>query len=311
MIVTWHFDAAALPAGPVALALGTFDGVHRGHQAVIQALRAEARATDGPAVVVTFDPHPVTVIAAPREPFLLSTIEERLSLLEAAGADAVVVVRFDESVRRMPAGAWLDLLGERLQPRHIFASSTHAFGRGREGTPALLQAWAAPRGVRVTVVPPVHDGDAMISSTAIRERLRAGDTRTAAAWLGRWYSVRGEVVTGEGRGRQIGVPTANLRCPPHKLLPARGVYAAYATVQRRTFRAAVNVGVRPTFGNSELTVEAHLLDAVVELRGEILDLAFVARLRDERRFPAADALRAQLAEDLVRARSTLEESGEY
>jgi riboflavin kinase/FMN adenylyltransferase len=308
MIVTWDLDAAALPAGPVVLALGTFDGVHRGHQAVIEEVRARARATGGPAVVVTFDPHPVTVIAAPREPFLLSTIEERLPLLAAAGADAAVVVRFNEAVRQMSARAWLDLLGERLRPHHIAASSTHAFGRGREGTPTLLQEWAAPRGVRVTIVPPVHDGGAMISSTAIRERLRAGDVRTAAVWLGRWYGVRGEVVAGEGRGRQIGVPTANLQHPQHKLLPARGVYAAYATVGGKTFQAAVNVGVRPTFGSNELIVEAHLLDAAVELRGKTLELAFVARLRDERRFPNVDALRAQLTEDLATVRSILEES---
>lgn len=305
MIVVRGLEAFPNPTRPAALALGTFDGMHRGHQAVIDALRAAAQRIAGQAVAVTFEPHPIMVIAPPSEAFLLSTLEERIALFEATGVDAVVIVGFDGVVRQMDADAWLAWLEATVAPRAVVASSTHTFGRNREGTPERLQRWAARHGVEAVVVPPVENGGMIISSSAIRDRLRAGDVRTAAEWLGRWYAVRGEVVPGEGRGRAIGVPTANLRVPPFKLVPARGVYAAYARVGGQTFGAAVNVGVRPTFGSAVLCVEAHLLDVDVNLYGRTLELAFVARLRDERRFPSVDALRTQLSKDVQTTRTTL------
>jgi riboflavin kinase/FMN adenylyltransferase len=306
MIVVQGITAFPDSPRPACLALGTFDGVHRGHQAVIQAVREEANRIGGDAVVVTFDPHPVMVIAPPREPFLLTTIDERIELLAAAGVDAAIVVKFNDEIRQMSAAGWLDLLLEHVRPRHLFASSTHAFGRNREGTPALLGEWARPRGVRVTVVPPVRNGGVVISSSATRERLRNGDIRTAADWLGRWYSVRGEVVPGDRRGRQLGMPTANLRLPPEKLVPARGVYAAYARVHGRTHKAAVNAGVRPTFGDGPSLVEAHLLDVDEDMYGRTLEVAFVHRLRDELRFESIEALKAQMQADIELIRRLLE-----
>jgi riboflavin kinase/FMN adenylyltransferase len=306
MIVVRGLEAFPNPARPAAVALGTFDGMHRGHRAVIEALRAAAQRVAGQAVAVTFEPHPIMVIAPPGEAFLLTTLEERIALFEATGVDAVVVVEFDEAVRQISADAWLARLEATVAPRAIVASSTHTFGRNREGTPERLQRWASSRGVEAVVVPPVENGGVVISSSAIRDRLRAGDVRTAAEWLGRWYAVRGEVVRGEGRGRMIGVPTANLAVPPLKLVPARGVYAAYARVDGQTFAAAVNVGVRPTFGAAGLCVEAHLLDVDTDLYGRVLELAFVARLRDERRFPSMEALRDQLSEDLRMTRKKLD-----
>jgi riboflavin kinase/FMN adenylyltransferase len=266
---------------------------------------AAARQIDGQAVVVTFDPHPLRVVAPSVEPFLLTTVDERVSLFESTGIDVVVVARFDEAVRRMSARAWLDLLAERIGPRWIIASPTHAFGRDREGTPTVLQAWGAEQGVKVEVIPPLKNGDVIISSSAIRARLRAGDVRMAAEWLGRWYSVRGTVVAGDGRGRLIGVPTANLEFPAEKLVPASGVYAGYAAVGDSTYMAAINVGVRPTFGSGALSVEAHLLDVEIDLYARPIDLAFVARLRDERRFPGVDALKAQVVLDIAQARQIL------
>jgi riboflavin kinase/FMN adenylyltransferase len=304
----------AFPPGsePVCLALGTFDGLHRGHQAVVRAVRDGAAALGGQAVVVTLDPHPLVIVSPPKEPYLLSTIDERLELLERTGIDAVVVVRFDEALRQKPAARWLEAIVESLRPRHIVASSTHAFGRDREGSPAYLQAWAAGREIQVTIVPPVRNGGVAISSSAIRERLRTGDVRTAADWLGRWYTVRGEVVAGEGRGRDLGTPTANLRIPPEKIIPQQGVYAAYATVEGETHKAAVNIGTRPTFGGGDaLVVEAHLIDTAVTIRGAMLEIAFVQRLRGEVRFPNADALREQIALDVDRARRLLDIEGGY
>lgn len=290
--------------GPVHIAMGTFDGLHRGHRAVVDALIAAARA-GGESVITTFDPHPTAVLAPPPYPFLLTTLAERLDLFAAAGADTALVLRYDEQTRDVAASAWLDILARRLEGRHVVVSSTHTFGRHREGNAALLQSWGNEHGVRVTIVPLVRDGERIISSSGVRDLLRAGDVRTAASWLGRRYSVSGSVIRGEGRGRAIGVPTANLRLPPEKLIPATGVYAAYATVRGATYQAAVNVGVRPTFGGGGLSVEAHLLGAELDAYGERVELALVERLREEIRFAGAAALQAQIRVDLERARAVL------
>jgi riboflavin kinase/FMN adenylyltransferase len=310
MIVVGAIDAFPTSTPPVSLALGTFDGLHRGHRAIIDTLLASAAAARGWAVVVTFDPHPVAVVAPGTEPPLLSTIDERIELIRATGVHALVIAKFDETVRQMSPRAWLELLAVHLRPRAIVASSTHTFGRNREGTSGVLQAWATSQGIDAVVVPPVRNEGVIISSSAIRERLRAGDVRTAARWLGRWYSVRGRVVPGDRRGRELGVPTANMDPPQTKLLPAPGVYAAYATVAGQTYQAAVNVGVRPTFGGTRLRIEAHLLDVEIDLYGQTLQAAFVDRLRDERKFPGLEALRAQLSVDISNARARLQDSGE-
>jgi riboflavin kinase/FMN adenylyltransferase len=306
MTVVTGIDGYRPSGRPVCLALGTFDGLHRGHRAVIDAVKAAASAQGGEAVVTTFHPHPMVVIAPPRVPYLLSTIDERIALFESTGITTLVIVGFDATLREMPAADWLALLESRFQPDSIVVSSTHAFGRNREGTAASLQVWGVPRGINVRIVPPVANGGVVISSTSVRERLREGDVRTAAAWLGRWYSARGSVVTGEGRGRQLGVPTANLQIPAEKIVPAQGVYAAFASVGGYTYQSAVNIGVRPTFGSGMPAIEAHLLDADVQVYGETMELAFVDRLRPERRFPTVDALREQIALDVIAARSSLE-----
>lgn len=296
------------PVGrPVSLALGTFDGLHKGHRAVIDALRGLAEGDQGEAVVTTFDPHPLTVVAPPAEPFLLTTLEERIELLEAAGVDTLLVVRFDQCLRILGAQDWLQRIEHHLHPRRLVISSTHAFGHNREGDPEMLRRWAAPRGIDLAVVPAITDQGIVVSSTTVRARLRDGDVRTAARWLERWYAVRGTVIAGAGRGRQLGVPTANLAVAPEKLVPAHGVYAAYATADRATYAAAVNIGVRPTFGGDSPAVEAHLIDVEVELYGRTLELAFVERLRPERRFPDPSALRAQLTWDIASARRILAE----
>lgn len=303
----FHGLEAYRPSGrPACLALGTFDGLHKGHQAIVAEVLHAAAREGAEAVVITFDPHPLTVVAPPREPFLLTTIEERIALFEATSIDALVVARFDEHIRRMPAAEWLDMLGARVGMRRVVLSSGHTFGRDRQGTPAFLEAWASPRGIGVTTVRPVTNEDAVISSTAIRERLRAGDVRTAAVWLGRWYSAAGLVVRGEGRGRSLGVPTANLRLLPEKVVPATGVYAAYARLAGEVHMAAASIGTRPTFGGEGLTVEAHLLDLDRDLYGQRIELAFVERLRDELRFVTPSALVEQMMADLAAARVLLE-----
>lgn len=291
---------------PVCLAIGTFDGLHRGHRAVIGALIGVAAAGGGEAVAVTFDPHPASVVSPPGTPHLLSTIDERIELFSSAGIDTLLVLRFDSAMREMKAKAWLELVEERLHPRHLVISSTHAFGHNRKGGPAMLVEWGQAKGVGVAVVPPVSNGGALISSTAIRERLRAGDVRTAARWLGRWYGVRGVVVAGSGMGRRLGFPTANLNHHPEKVLPGRGVYAAYAAVEGTDYPAAVSLGVRPTFGGNRVVVEAHLIGQELDLYGRSMEIRFVQRLREEQVFPDADSLAAQISVDVSKVARLLE-----
>jgi riboflavin kinase/FMN adenylyltransferase len=188
-------------------------------------------------------------------------------------------------------------------------SSSHTFGRDRQGTADALVLWGREQDVQVSVVPPVLGPGGAINSSAIRAQVAAGDLSAAAAGLGRWYTVAGTVVAGDGRGRTLGFPTANLAVPPLKLIPPIGVYAAYADVGGRTHMAAVSVGVRPTFGTGPLLVEAFLLDADLTLYGEALRIAFVRRIRDEIRFKAVDALIEQMRDDLGQVRDILSGNG--
>ena len=299
MKVVYGIDGFQVTSRPVCVAIGTFDGLHRGHQAVIQMARETAARSSGEAVVTTFDPHPLSIIAPPADPFLLSTLDERIALFEATGVDALVILRFDQRLREIQAPDWLELIAGRLGARHIVVSSNHTFGQHRQGTVGVLQAWAAARNIGVAVVPPVADAGQIISSSTIRERLRRGDVPQAAVSLGRWYGVTGVVIRGEGRGRRLGVPTANVEVPREKLVPARGVYAAYATLAGDSYPAAVNIGVRPTFGGQVVAVEAHLLGVDLDLYGRVLTLGFVERLRDERAFPGPEALLVQIQADIA------------
>lgn len=301
MKVVVGLETFAPPPGPVCVALGTFDGLHLGHRAVIDAVRAVAQRSGGQAVATTFDPHPLAIIAPPPEPFLLSTLDERIALFAATGIDALVVIPFDARLREIEAEEWLELLERHLAASHLVVSSNHTFGRNRRGTVAMLHDWARARRVEVVIVPPVRDGDEVVSSSGIRALLRRGDVRRAAAGLGRWYSLSGPVVRGEGRGRRLGIPTANIHVPRTKLVPARGVYAAYATVGGATYRSAVNIGVRPTFGGSTQTVEAHLLGAEGDLYDQVLTVALVDRLRPEMAFSGPESLVSQVSQDVQSA----------
>lgn len=290
---------ADLPQAPAALALGTFDGVHRGHRLLLAEAARVAGEQGGAAAAVTFEPHPLAVVAPPPEPFLLTTLEERLALLAATGLDLTVVIHFDEAFRRTGAEAWLELLQRTVRMRHLVCGPNYTFGRDRGGAVDLLQGWAARHAVSVHVVPPVHVGGTVVSSTLIRRLLRAGEVREAARYLGRWYALRGAVERGDGRGRRLGFPTANLAPPEDKLVPASGIYAALARTERGTYQAAVSIGTRPTFGPGALVVEAYLLDFQDELYGEAVELHFAHRLRDEIAFTSEAALIRQMHDDVA------------
>jgi riboflavin kinase/FMN adenylyltransferase len=290
---------------PSVVAQGTFDGVHLGHQAVIRTAVERARALDAFPVAVTFDPNPLTVLRPAEAPPELLPLDERLERIAELGPETCLVVPFTVQFAEVAADAYVkDVLLGLLKAREIVVGFNHAFGRGARGTPDLLARTAGSAGVRVHVVPPLLVDGLTVSSTAIREALRQGDVRQAASLLGRAYALRGIVARGAARGRTLGFPTANLAAPPG-LPVANGVYAARAGWDGESAPAVVNVGVRPTFDGATRLVEAHLLDASPDLYGRRLTLAFVDRIRGERRFDSLEALREQIVEDVRTARRTL------
>jgi riboflavin kinase/FMN adenylyltransferase len=293
------------------LALGTFDGVHLGHKKVIGAAVACARTGGGPSVVVTFEPHPLEVLRPSAGPVLLTSLEERLPLLADLGVDIAVVLPFDPAFSRTTAEGWLDeILAGRLQARAIFVGPSYTFGHRREGTAMHLQEWGRARGVEVHLVPAVLVSGEPVSSSRVRSALREGLADEAARLLGRYYSVSGRVVPGEGRGRGLGYPTANLEvASSRKILPGRGVYATIVQTGGRRYGGATNIGYRPTFGGHQLSVETFLLEYEGDLVGEELRLEFVCRIRAERAFPDAQALARQIGEDIAQVRELLAAAG--
>lgn len=293
--------------------VGTFDGVHRGHRALVDRAVALAAARGLPAVAVTFDPHPAVLLRPDAAPPLLQALDERVAALRAAGADDVVVLAFDTALAALePAAFVTDVLVGRLGAVAVVVGENFRFGRGAAGDVAALRTLGAAAGLDVVAVPLVGGDGEVVSSTALRTALAAGDVATVADGLGRPFALSGEVVRGDGRGRTLGIPTANVAVDPGRALPADGVYACRATGRDAggapvAAAAVVNVGRRPTFDGVGRTVEAHLLDvpAGLDLYGTRLRLAFVARIRAEQRFDGPEALLARIRTDVAEARRHL------
>jgi riboflavin kinase/FMN adenylyltransferase len=290
---------------PSAVALGVFDGVHLGHRAILGAAVAHARATGAPALACTFEPNPLEVLQPDRAPLPITTLDERLDLIAACGVDGTIVLTFTRELAAVEPEAFVkDVLVDRLAARQVVVGFNHRFGRAARGDAALLRDLGARMGFNVDVVAPLTVDGVPVSSTAIRAALGRGDVDAAARMLGRPYTLPGTVVAGAGRGRTLGFPTANV-APGRPVLVAPGVYACTFEVGGQARRAVVNVGVRPTFGEATLAVEAYLLDFSGDLYGQTVQLTFVSRVREERRFPTVDALRAQIADDVETARRRL------
>lgn len=290
-----------------AVTIGVYDGIHRGHQAVLADLRA--RSADLPLAVITFDPHPMTVLAPERAPLLLTTQEHKLELLERVGVDIVAVLEFDLETAAMSPEAFVEeVLVKRLRARLVAVGVDFRFGRHRAGDLELLQRLGAVHGFEVDGIELIGH-EMPYSSTGIRRLIAAGDVVSAAECLGRPYELRGAVVAGDGRGRQIGFPTANLDIPKGIAIPRRGVYAVTAVIDGGAHRGVVNVGVRPTFGGDREVVEVHLIDHDRDLYGMDVGIEFVARLRDERRFDGVDSLVAQIRADVAEANARLAAAG--
>ena len=293
-----------------AVSVGNFDGVHRGHQALAQAVVREARRGAGTAVVLSFDPHPSRVLAPERAPATLLTIPQRAELLGGLGIDRLAVLPFTAELSQYPPEGFAQrVLAGCLGARVVAVGANFRFGRGRVGDLAALTAFGATMGFRVLGLAPVLLDDAPISSTRVREAVARGDCRAARELLGRRAFLDGVVVRGAGRGRALGLATANLD-PLNETLPHAGVYACCARTLPAgdSLPAVVNIGRRPTFGGGAVTVEAHLLDFDGDLYGHVLRLEFEARLRDERRFDGPEALLAQVREDIAAARRLLEKA---
>jgi riboflavin kinase/FMN adenylyltransferase len=291
--------------------VGTFDGVHLGHQAVLQEIARRAAASGGRSVLVTFEPHPLEIVNPPAAPQLLTTAAEKRAVLAESPVDHVVFLPFTPALAELPPERFVrEELERRFALAELVIGYDHGFGRGRAGGVELLRRIGREDGFAVDVVPAVVVDGRPVSSTMIRRAVAGGDLETARACLGRWYAVTGEVVRGAGRGRGIGVPTINLAPPPaRKLLPPDGVYAARVAWRGGRRGAMLNLGPRPTFGEASRTLEAHLFDFEGELLGETATVAFVRRLRDVMRFASVDALRLQLERDRADALRALTEVG--
>ena len=290
------------------ITVGTFDGVHRGHRDVIERVVARARSLKIPSVLVTFDPHPMEIVNPSAAPLLLSTHDEKLEVIAETGIDYMAVVPFTQLLASYSAEDFVELMLRRcFRMRELLIGYDHGFGRQRTGDVNVLRSLGERDGFRVEAVDPVSTPDGhSVSSTSIRRAIAGGDLGRAAAGLGRLYSVSGRVVEGAQRGRTIGFPTLNLGPPPpRKLLPPEGVYAVRVQTTSGPVGGMMNLGPRPTFGDSATSLEAHLFDTAGDFYGAHVRVDFVARLRETRRFASAEQLSAQLRHDEREARNAL------
>lgn len=286
--------------------IGVFDGVHRGHQALVQELVQVARQAQQRAVVMTFFPHPDIVLRGLSGRYYLTSPTQRAHLLGELGVDVVVTHPFNDDVRNIRAADFVQKLVKHLQMKALWVGEDFALGYQREGTVDYLTQLGTERGYTVKPLTLVAEGDDAITSTAIRSHLMAGDIATANNLLGRMYHIQGEVVKGDQRGRAIGFPTANMAVWDQQILPQHGVYAGWATLGDERFMAVANIGVRPTFKGQTMTVEPHLLDFDRDIYGEMLSFQFAKRLRGEQKFDGFSALKAQLTRDIEAGRAYLD-----
>jgi riboflavin kinase/FMN adenylyltransferase len=287
---------------PVAT-IGNFDGVHRGHQAILARVLERARAQGGTSVAITFDPHPLKVLAPGRAPDLITTRRQKLALIAAAGIDAVLVLRFDAALAATGAEEFVEsCLRGALGLREVYVGANFNFGRGREGTADTLVALCAARGMTAGKVEEVRFLGSPVSSSRIRRAVRAGEVELAGELLGRPFAVEGTVAHGAGRGAGLGFPTANLKSGS-ELMPQDGVYVTRTLAGSKSLPSVTNIGTRPTFADQAFAVETHLLDEHLDLYGQSIEVSFLGRLRQELRFPTVEALVEQVRKDVDRARA--------
>jgi riboflavin kinase/FMN adenylyltransferase len=294
--------------------IGNFDGLHVGHRAIMDTVVARARASGGTAIVYTFNPHPIRVLRPDQAPRLLTTHEQKIELLEQTGIDALIMENFDAEFAATTAEKFIrEILFERIQPVEVYVGYDFHFGHDREGSMGLLTELGPKLGFSVTIIPEVTIGGGDVNATRIRKLLAESRVEEAGRMLGRAYSIRGRIVQGDQRGRTMGFPTANLD-PDNEILPAAGVYAGHfffideGSPERGVeLPAVMNIGTRPTFeGDGRMHAEAHLIDFEGDVYGRRVEMSFLTRLREERRFPDVEALREQIASDVGETRKLLD-----
>lgn len=285
------------------LALGNFDGLHRGHQKIIERVRRSAADRNGASLVLTFDPHPPRVVRPDKAPPLLMTMPQKLDALSRAGLTGTAVVRFTEAFSKWSPDAFVrQVLVEWLRVSEVWVGADFLFGHERAGTFSVLRALGQQYGFKAEKIDPVRYKEFVVSSTRIRRLVAEGRVDEAGALLGHHYAIGGTVVHGAERGRLLGFPTANLSTD-NELVPPTGVYATAAEIGGTRWPAVTNIGVRPTFESAgAVTIETHVLGLDADVYGAPLSLSFIQRLRDERRFPDVDALKEQIQADVRRAR---------
>ncbi len=303
-----QFSSLGTPCLPASwAAVGVFDGVHRGHQALLTHLSNGAHAAGLPAAVITFDPHPAVALGKVRPPFYLTSPQQRAEQLSRLGIDALITLPFNASLSQVEAEDFMRQLIRALGLRRLLVGEGFALGRGRQGDIPTLQKLGETLGYSLEVVQPQRSAAEIISSSRVRALLTQGDLPQVTALLGRPYRIAGPVVHGDGRGRTLGIPTANIAPWPEQLLPPAGVYATWFTVKNQRYPSVTNVGYRPTFLAQATSprVETLVIDFEHDLYGDDVELDFIARLRPEQRFPSPAELIAQIQRDTQNARETL------
>jgi riboflavin kinase/FMN adenylyltransferase len=298
MRVFRHIDE--LPAFQNAvLTIGTFDGVHIGHKKIISRIEEIAREENGESILITFDPHPRIVLSNDDSVRLLTTLNEKTELLRANGIDNLVVAKFSRSFSEMTPEEYItDFLYKRFQPNVVVIGYDHKFGKNRAGDINFMKDKGAELGFRLEEIPKQQVDEMSVSSTKIRQALQEGNIQQANSLLGHAYTVEGTVVRGDGIGRQLGYPTANLQVDePYKLIPADGVYAVRVNYQETTYNGMLSIGIRPTFNGKMRTIEVNIFDFDQDIYGQKIKLAFVEKIRPEIEFADADELIKKMDED--------------
>lgn len=303
MITTYGSERWLRPTKPTIMTLGNFDGVHRGHQRIFASIVERARQEKGVSLVYTFDPHPVKVLS-PDSPFtLLQTTEQKLSTIAAHHIDHVILEPFSaEFAHEHAADFFQTILVERIHPQQIFVGYDFTFGAHREGTVHLMVELGLKAGITVTVVPAQFDGETLLSSSIVRQRVRAGDVNSATQLLGRPHELTGTIAAGRGLGRTLGFPTANL-ATVNECIPAKGIYATRFLYDGNCEPAVTYVGTNPTLGGTPLAIETHVLTPVPELLGKTVTVHFLHHIRGEEKFKDQTELKARIAKDCQEAMS--------
>jgi len=298
--------ANIVPQGETLLTIGVFDGVHVGHRYLLEKLQQRAAEKNLLSGVVTFNPHPQSVLHPHNQLPWLSNLEDRVRAFQELGVNIVAVLTFTPKVAQLSAQEFISLLKKHLKMQGIMMGPDFVLGRGGEGNINLLRTLGREMKFSVEVIPPYTINGEVVSSTLIRQALIQGDMRRIERLMGRYFYLKGKVITSDKRGRVLGFPTANLDIKPRQALPGNGIYATITQVDGKQFPSATNIGIRPTFGEGEKTVETHLLNYQGDLYGKEIRVEFVQKLRDEQRFPSSEELKIQIEKDVRKVEALLD-----